>query len=82
MDRKTLKAGDKVIFHDSKKISRYTVFKNGDILTMVNDIKPEYADLDQDHLKAQTAIFKREPGGLLQKIFLRDIQPYEERQDG
>ena len=78
MDLKSLRAGDQVIFHDSKVIAKYTVLKDGDILTMVNDLKPMYEDLDQDHLKAQPAKFKREADGLQQDIFLRDIQPLNE----
>ena len=78
MDLKSLRAGDKVIFKDSKVISKYAHFKDGDILTMENDLKSMYEGLDQDHLKAQLSIFKREPGGLRQEIFLRDIQPLEQ----
>ena len=78
MDLKSLRAGDKVIFKDSKVIAKYAHYKDGDIITMENDLKPVYKDLDQDHLKAQPAIFKREPGGLRQEIFLRDIQPLNE----
>ena len=74
MEGKRLNAGEKFVIKDSGRMAKYHGFKEGETVTLAQNITVTSQD-------GQNATFINEDN-FGQVIFLRDLQPYEESQDG